>query len=675
MKLEYVPTICPYCGCGCGIYLVIKDGEIVGIEPWKEHPVSEGTNCIKGKSAYKFLYSQERLKTPLIKENGTFKETSWDEALALIAEKLGKAYPESVGILGSGKTTNEEGYLLQKFARIVIGTNNIEYCARLCHSATVAGLLPTVGSGVMQTSQLDIEHAECIFIAGANIKETFPMVTKRVLRAKQKGAKVIVIDPRKTATARYLADVFLQLKPGTDVMLLNAIMKIILNEELEDKNFIKLRSAGIDELKDFLSAMDLEKAIEITGVPLTMIREAALTYAKAGRSCILYDEGITQHTTGGDNVKSLANLALLTGNIGKPGAGVNSMRGQINGEGTGDMGCLNVFYPGFKRVGEESVKFFKEAWEVDNLPAKPGLPYTELLNRCKFLYIVGTNPLMAAPDTTNVKRNLEKADFIVVQDIFMTETAKRAHVVLPAATWVEREGTHTWMDRRIQKIDKVVDPPGQAKPDWWIICKLAEKMGRKDKFNFSSAGEIFKEIRSCVPQYRGITYERLKKAGGIHWPCPSEDQPGTPTMFMESFATPDAMGHFQVVDYNHPAELPDDEYPFILTTGRSIFHYHGGTMTRKTDILNNEMPQGFVQVNAKDAMKLGIRNNEMVTLKTRRGSIQAKASISEEVQTGLLFVPIHFAESCANVLTNPALDPSCKMPEFKVCAVRMEVRR
>ncbi len=675
MNLEYVPSICPYCGCGCGIYLVVKDGKIVGEEPWKEHPVNEGANCPKGKNAYKYLYSEERLTKPLIREDSRFKEASWEEALNLVADRFKGVAPESFGAIGSGKTTNEESYLLQKFARVVMGTNNIEYCARFCHSSTVAGLLPTVGSGVMQISQLDIEIADCIFIAGVNVKETFPLIARRVLRAKGKGATVIVMDPRKTATAEHLGNVHLQLKPGTDVALVNAMMCIILSEGIENRQFIQSRTAGVDELRNSLSAVDLRQAEEITGVPLEKIRKAAITYANAKRGCILFDEGITQHITGGDNVKVLANLALLTGHIGKPGTGVNPMRGQINGEGTGDMGCVNVFYPGFKPVSQESADFFKKAWGVENLPAQPGLTYMDILGKCKVIYAVGVNPAISAPDSKNTKKLLESLNFLVVQDIFMTETAQLAHVVLPSACWVEREGTHTWVDRRVQKVNKVIDPPGEARTDWRIICQVAERMGYKDKFDFASPADIFHEIRSCIPQYKGITYDRLKRAGGIQWPCPSEDHSGTPTMFVERFGTPDGLGHFQVVGYKPAAELPDSEYPYVLTTGRSMFHYHTGTMTRKTDTLNGEVPRGFVQVNPGDATKLGIKRNGTVTLTTRRGMIETNAKVTDEVPPGLVFVPFHFAESCANVLTNPALDPGCKMPEFKVCAVKLEVKR
>jgi len=676
MSIEYVPTICPYCSCGCGIYLVVKDGRIIGQEPWKEHPINEGANCPKGKNAYQYIYSQDRLKTPLVRKNGSLQESSWEEALDLVCSKLREATPESFGFIASCRNSNEDAYVMQKFTRLAMGTNNVEYCGRLCHSAAAAALIPAMGSGAMQTSQPEVELADCIFLAGVNLQETFPMIARRVFRAKARGAKIIYTDPRRTATARYLADIHLPLRSGTDVALINAMMSIILNEGLEDKEFISSRTAGFDEFRESLSKVDLNQAAEITGVPLEKIREAAITYARAERGCILYDQGMSQHYVGTDNVRTHANLALLCGHAGKPGSGINSMRGQINGEGSGDMGCLCVFYPGFKRVGEESAKFFQEAWGVSKLPTKPGFTYIEMLYNCPYLYVVGGDPMMAVPDVNNVKKALEKASFLVVQDIFLTETGKLAHVVLPAATWVEREGTHTWIDRRVQKIDKVVDPPGLAKPDWWIISQLAERMGYRDKFNFSSAGQIFEEIRSCVPQYEGITYERLKKTpGGIHWPCPSEDHPGTPTMFLQKFNTPDGLGHFQAVEYKPPAEVPDEEYPYFLTTGRSIFHYHTGAMTRRTPRLLDEVTRGFVEINSEDAAREGIKSKNMVTLETRRGRIEAEARVTDEVPPGLLFVPFHFPDSRANALTIPALDPSAKCAETKVCSARLETKQ
>jgi formate dehydrogenase alpha subunit len=675
MSIEYASTICPYCSCGCGINLIVKDGRIIGQEPWKEHPINEGANCPKGKNAYHFLYSEERLKKPLVKKNGKLEEASWDEALDLIATRLKKAAPGSVGLLASCKNTNEESYVIQKFARIVMGTNNVECCCRLCHSPSAAVLGPAVGSPVMQTSQPEIELADCIFLAGVNMKETFPLMARRVLRAKEKGARVICTDPRNTVTARYLADIHLQLKPGTDVALVNAMMSIILAEGLEDKGFIKSRTAGFDELRKLLSKVDLKKAAEITGVPLEKIKEAAVSYAKADRACILYDQGICEQAVGVDNVKAYANLALLTGNVGKPGTGVNSLRGNLNGEGTGDMGSLAVFYPGLVKVSEDVAKHFGELWGVEGLPAEPGLTYMEMLYNCPYLYLIGTDPMMVVPDANNLRKALQGTELLVVQDIFLTETAKLADVVLPAATWVEREGTHTYVDRRVQKINKAIDPVGEAKPDWWIVCQLAERMGYKDKFGFSSAGEIFEEVRECVPTYHGITYERLKEAGGIQWPCPTEDHPGTPTMYLEKFNTPDGLGHFQPAEFKPPPEMPDDDYPYVLTTGRSIFHFDGGSMTLRTPKLLNEISHGYVEVNSADAIKAGVKDGSVVTLTTRRGSIETEARVTDNVPPGVLFTTFHFPNAGGNTLTNPALVPGAKCAGTKLCAVKMEVKQ
>ncbi len=674
--VSYEKTICPYCSCGCGIYLVIEDGKIIGQEPQSDHPVNEGGNCPKGRNAYQFLYSEDRLKTPLIRKNGTLVESTWDEALDLIASKLKEAGKNEFGLLASGKNTNEDAYVLQKFTRVVMGTNNVEYCGRLCHSSTAAGLGPVVGSGVMPISQLDLESADCVFLAGINLKETFPLMARRVMRAKENGAKVIVVDPRRTVTARELGDIHLQLKIGTDVAVINALMKIILDEGLENKEFIESRTTGIDELRKYLSSLSLEELAETCEIPIGTLQEAARCFAKAKTGSVLYNQGVNQHTTGSDAIRALASLALIAGQYGRPGTGLSPTRGQINGEGTGDMGCLNVFYPGFQKVGTGAHEKFEKLWDVENLPAEPGLPYTKMIQQTKYMWIVGTNPMMAAPDVDNVREALKAKEFLVVQDIYLTETAELAHVVLPVATWVEREGIHAYVDRRVQKIEKLIEAPGSAKPDWWVVVEVAERMGYKEKFDFSSPREIFEEIRQVVPPYKGITYERLKEAlGGIQWPCPTEDHPGTSTFFTEKFNTPDGLGHLQVVEYRPPAELTDSEYPYFLTTGRTIFHYHTGTMSRRTPKLDSEVSYAQCQINPKDASSENIRNGQKVTLRTRRGSVEAEALISEQVPEGLVFLPFHFSESCANKITNPVLDPTCGMPEYKVCAVKLEVSK
>ncbi len=675
MDIKYVPAICPYCGCGCGIYLVVKDGRIVGVEPWKEHPVNEGANCPKGKNAFDFLYGDGRLTKPLVREDGAFKETSWEKALGLIAEKLEKADSNSVGFINSGKLTNEDLYMVQKFARCVTKTNNLDNASRFCHSTTVPALVSTVGSGVMSTSEINVEKADCIFLAGSNIKENYPLLARRVIRAKEKGATIIVTDPRRTVTARTLADVHLQLNPGTDAALINAMMKTVLDEGLEDKEFIEKRARGFEELKNYLTSLDMSDLERISGVSAQMVKKAARTYAEAETGCIIYNAGIAQHAEGIGNIQALADLALLTGNYCRPGTGVNPLRGHINGEGFGDMGPIPVFYPGFRPVNEETAKLFEGYWGVEDLPSIPGMTYMDMVEKCSVLYVAGANPMISAPDTNSVRKMLEGKELLVVQDIFMTETAELADVVLPAASWVEKDGTVTEVDRRVQRIGKAVDPPGEAKPDWKIICELANLMGMERKFSFNSPEEIFEEIRKTVPQYAGITYERLKKAGGIQWPCPKEDHPGTDTMFMERFATPDGLGHFQVVEYKQPAELPDEEYPYVFSNGRIIFHYHSGTMTRKAERLNNEINKAMVEINTEDAREKGIKAGDEIILKSRRGEIKAIAKPTDNIRKGMLFMPWHFSQSSPNVLTGPSAGPPSKMPEFKFCAVKMEVRQ
>ena len=593
----------------------------------------------------------------------------------MVAQNLQDADPGSVGFINSGKLTNEDLYVLQKFVRCALKTNHMDNCSRFCHSTTVPALVSTVGSGVMATAQTDIEKADCILIAGLNVKETYPLIARRVIRAKQRGARVIVLDPRRTVTARYLADIHLQLNPGTDVALVNAMMKSIVEEGLEDSEFIEKRTSGIKELRAFLAASDMGELAERAGVPIDTIREAARTYAQAETGCILYNAGVAQHASGIGNIRALADLALLTGNYGRPGTGVNPLRGHLNGEGFGDMGPLAVFYPGFKRVNEETAELFEGYWDVKGLPSKPGMSYMDMLEKCDVVYIIGANPMASAPNTNRVREMLASKKLLIVQDIFLTETAELADIVLPAAAWVEKEGTVTEVDRRVQRIYKAVDPPGDARPDWEIFGELAAIMETEGGFDYTCPEEIFEEIRRTVPQYGGITYNRLKNAGGIQWPCPSEDHPGTDTMFVERFATLDGLGHFQVVEVEEPLENTDQEYPYVFTTGRLIFHYHSGTMSRRTSRLHQEVPGGFVAINAQDAKEKGIRDGDQVKLESRRGEIQVIAKVTDDTKRGLLFMPWHFGESTPNLLTGPTAGPPSKMPELKFFAVKMEVVR
>ena len=679
MNIQYTPTTCPYCGCGCGFNLVSVDGKLAGVEPWKRNPVNEGKLCPKGNFSYEFVHREDRLTTPLIKQNGEFKEATWDEALDLVASKLNEIKgvdPEALAFLSSARCTNEENYLLQKLVRTVIGTHNIDHCARLCHGPTVAGLAQTFGSGAMTNHLKSIQFSDVIFIIGSNTLEQHPLMWRRVLQAKANGAKLIVADPRFTPSAKK-ADLYIPFKSGTDVALMNAMMNVIISEGLEDKEFIEKRTKNFEELKEVVKNYPPEKVAEITEASADLIREAARMYAKADNAGIIYSMGITQHTTGTDNVMSTSNLAMITGNIGRPGTGVNPLRGQNNVQGACDMGALPVVYPGYQKViDEEMAEKMTCAWGCSDLGCKPGLTVVEMMNAAhagdvKGMYIMGENPMVSDPDIQHVKEGLENLDFLVVQDIFLTETAELADVVLPATSWAEKDGTFTSTERRVQYIRKAVDAPGEARADWAILCDIAKKMG-SDLFNFNSPQEVFEEVRTVTPQYAGMNKERLDKPEALHWPCPDEQHPGTPILWAEKFATADGLGVLMPIEFIPAAELPDEEYPFTLTTGRMLFHWHTGSMTRRSETLDNEVPTGFVEINTEDAAELGIKNKEMVNVKTRRGEVAIKAKVTPDIMKGIIFIPFHFVECAANTLTQSfALDPAAKMPEFKVSAANV----
>lgn len=673
MSYYNVLTVCPYCGSGCTFYLQVLNGEIIGILPNKNHEISQGNLCIKGWFANEFVTHKDRLKKPLIKKDGKFVESSWEEALELIAKKLKSYSPEQLGCLSSAKVSNEENYLMQKFSRAVLKTNNVDHCARLCHASTVVGLNKSFGSGAMTNSIPEMENCQCMFVIGSNTTEQHPMVAKYMMRAKEKGAKLILADPRKVPWSKF-ADIHLQQRPGTDVALLNGMMNVILEEGLEDKQFISERTEDFEPFKEVVKKYNPEYVEKITGIPKDLIIESAKIYAKSKASAIFYSMGITQHTTGVNNVVSIANLAMLTGNIGKVGSGVNALRGQVNVQGSCDCGALPNVYSGYQVVTDEANrKKFQEAWHVDSLPDKVGLTVTELIGEAakgniKALYIMGENPMVSDPDIRHVKEGLENLEFLIVQDIFLTETAELADVVLPAASFAEKDGTYTTTDRRVQLARKAVDPLGEAKADWKIICELAKKMGSKE-FNYNSPSDIMDEIARLTPIYGGMSYERLSEKG-LQWPCPTKDHPGTPILHKEKFSR--GKGKFWAIEFKKPDELPDNEYPFILTTGRTIFHYHTGTMTRKVEILNREVPTGYVEINPKDAKKIAIVDGSKINVSTRRGTIEIEAKITERVKEGVVFIPFHFVECAANMLTNTALDPVAKIPELKVCSCRID---
>ena len=667
-----VTTVCPYCGVGCLLYLHVRDGRVVGVLPHPRGP-GEGRLCIKGWSAHEFIHHPDRLTKPLIRDGSGFREATWGEALDLVASKIKaskEAYgADSVAFLASAKATNEENYLMQKLARAAVGTNNIDHCARLCHSSTVTGMTRAFGSGAMTNSQEDLEEADAFLVIGSNTSEQHPLLARRIIRAVKRGAKLIVADPRDIPLTEYAA-IHLQHRPGTDIALLNAMMNVIIAEGLQDDAFIKTRTEGYEALREHVAKYTPEYAEEITHVPAGKIREAARIYGSADRAALLFSMGITQHITGVNNVLSTANLAMLTGNIGRPGTGVNPLRGQNNVQGACDVGALPDLLPGYQRAADpEARKRLGDAWGT-TMPSEPGLTLTEKVNsageKVKIMFIMGENPLMSDPDTNHVRKQFEKFDFLVVSELFLSETAAVADVVLPAVSYAEKDGTFTATDRRIQRIHKAIEPIGDAKPDWWILSQLSTRLGYP--MRYTGPSEIMDEITAISPIYRGVTYERLE-GDGLRWPVPSKEHPGTPILHVDKFSR--GLGRFHVVEHRPPAEEPDEEYPLLLTTGRVLFHWHTGTMTRRSPTLTDQLNEAFAEINERDAERLGIHFGDLIRVESRRGEITLRARVTGGIMEGVVFIPFHFAEAPANVLTNNAVDAESKIPEYKACAVRV----
>ncbi|MDI6720430.1 MAG: formate dehydrogenase subunit alpha [Methanomicrobiales archaeon] len=683
MDLKYVPTTCPYCGTGCSFNLVVKDNKVAGVAPFQRSPVNEGKVCPKGNYAHEFINSKDRLTTPLIKKDGKFVPASWDEAYDLIARKFKSYKPSELAVLASARVSNEDNYAMMKFARGVLKTPHIDHCARLCHASTVAGLAATFGSGAMTNSIGDIAQSKCVFIIGSNTFEQHPLIGRRVMQAKKNGAKLIYADPRLTPTGKQ-ADLFMQFVSGSDVAIFNGLMQEIIRNGWEDKEFIANRTKDYEKLKEVVMKPEysLENVSKISGIPVEDLKKATEWFAKAESACVFYSMGITQHTTGVDNVKSVANLQMLTGNLGKPGTGVNALRGQNNVQGACDMGCLPVVFSGYQKVIDPAAhKKFADAWGFPDgiAEGKNGYEVTVMMDvlvdkpgELKAMYIMGENPMISDPDLHHVEKALKNLEFLVVQDIFLTETAELADVVLPAACYAEKDGTQTSTERRVQRWRKAVEPPGEAKDDWQIISELAAKMGYAAQFPYKSAEEIFNEMAKLTPSYAGMTYARLSKPEALHWPCPSADHPGTPILHKDKFAHPDGLGVFFPIEFKPPAEVPDAQYPFVLTTGRCIWQWHTGTMTRRSESLEKEAPTGWIEINVEDARELGIKDGEAVKAITRRGEVKVPAKVTKDIKKGVMFMPFHYKECAANVLTNNALDPIAKIPEFKACAVRVE---
>lgn len=670
-------TVCPYCGVGCSFYLVSEAGRLIGVEPSTTHPVSRGSLCIKGWNAFAFVHHPDRLTTPLLRRDGVLQPASWDAALDQVVERLRAVQKrhgaDALMFSASAKATNEENYLLMKLARVVFGTNNIDHCARLCHSSTVTGLAETFGSGAMTNSIGDIDLADVILVIGSNTTEQHPLIGSRIMNAVRSGARLIVADNRRIRLAGQAA-LHVRHANGSDVALLNGIMHVIIAEGLADTGFIAARTENYAALAEAVADWTPERSAVATGLEPGQIVAAARLFAGAPRAMIFYSMGITQHSHGVDNVRCIAALAMLTGNVGRPGCGVNPLRGQNNVQGGCDMGALPDVYSGYQPVADPLVREkFARAWGVAALPDVPGLPLTRAMvaavaGQLQGMFIMGENPMLSDPDQAHARMALQQLELLVVQDIFLTETAALADIVLPAACYAEKEGTFTSTERRIQRLRKAVEPPGAARADGEIICDLAERAGYGG-MRYAGPSAVMDEIASLTPIYRGVSYERLDPHG-LQWPCPHRDHPGTAILHQERFSR--GSGHFSPVVHRPPQEIPDEQYPFVLTTGRTGFHWHTGSMTRRTHLLDREEPTSFIELHPDDAARMGIRTRDRLLVTSRRGQLQTEARVSAIVIPGVVFMPFHFAEGAANVLTNNVLDPESSIPEFKVCAVRVE---
>ena len=655
--------------------------------PWGEAPVNEGRVCIKGGAATEVVDHEDRLTEPLIKEDGEFREATWEEAYDLVVSEMRRIReehePDALGFFGSSKVMNEENYLLQKLARRY-GTNNVDNCTRMCHASTVWALRTSLGAGAMTNSMADLrDEADVLWIQGANPGEQHPIANSQYFRqAVLDGATVIQVDPHANKTTRSFKidetdrHMHLQLKPGTDIPLLNVVIKTVLENGWIDEEFIDERTEGFDHLKETLEDFDKEAAAEECGVPLSDIEAAAEKYATADNAAIFTGMGMSQHTCGVDNVQNEINLALITGNLGRPGTGVNPLRGQNNVQGTCDVGAMPNVLPGYQLVDDDEARRSVEAEWGFEVPPEPGLTNVEISheagNSVHGLYVMGENPVMSEPDGNRVEERLEQLEFMVVQDIFMTETAKLADVILPATSWAERGGTVTNTDRRVQLMRGVEKVHDNTKHDLDILMEVGSRLFSEAEFRFDGVEEVFEELRQVCPIDHGMTYD-LRGEDGIQWPCYEPGDEGDMFLYEDEFDTESGLGHIEGVSHQPPKETPDDEYPLVLTTARLEEHYNTGTMSRRSPTLNRQHPENFVDVHPNDAERYGIEDGEYVKLKSRRGEITLKAQVTEDIKEGVVWTTPHFAAASANRLTNDVLDERAKIPEYKAAAAEVEV--
>jgi formate dehydrogenase major subunit len=688
-----VASLCPYCGVGCQTTYEVREKRIVRVTG-RDGPSNHGRLCVKGRFGFDYVHHPQRLLVPLIRRDGVrkdpavtldpadpraaFREASWDEALDLAASKL-RALRDAHGGgalagFGSAKGSNEEAYLFQKLVRTGFGTNNVDHCTRLCHASSVAALMEGLNSGAVSNQVADVKYADVIFIIGANPTVNHPVAATFMKNAIERGAKLILADPRRTELAR-LATHMLQFRPDTDVALLNAMMHTIIEEGLTDERFIAERTKGFDEVRRVVQAYSPEAMEHVCGVPAAEIRAAARLYALSPRSMLFWGMGISQHVHGTDNARCLIALALMTGQIGRRGTGLHPLRGQNNVQGASDMGLIPMVYPDYQSVEDDAVRrSFEELWGARGLDRRKGLTVVEIMNAAKQkqirgMYIMGENPAMSDPDVNHARAALAALDCLVVQDLFLTETASFADVILPASAFPEKTGTFTNTDRRVQLGRQALDLPGDARQDLWIIQELARRIGLD--WSYDGPAGVWSEIRHAVPSCAGITWERLEREHAVTYPCRKEGDPGDEVIFIDRFPTADGLARFVPAEFRHGDEPPDDEYPHVLITGRLLEHWHTGSMTRRAGVLDALEPVPTASLRSEELQRLGVEEGELLTLETRRGSVRFLARLDDGVPKGSVFVPFCFVEAAANVLTNPALDPVGKIPEFKFCAVRI----
>ena len=687
-----VESVCPYCGVGCQLTYNIKDNRIIYVQG-KDGPANSSRLCVKGRYGFDYVHHKQRLTTPLIRKPGVpkhkdfvvdpdnwrevFRETSWEEALEFSAKGLrdirdtyGK---RALAGFGSAKGTNEEAYLFQKLVRTGFGSNNVDHCTRLCHASSVAALMEGINSGAVSNQVRDVANAEVIFVIGANPTVNHPVAATFIKNAAKAARTLIVADPRRGDLARP-ATYYLQFNPDTDVALLNAMLHVIVTEGLVDEQFVQSRTSGYDALAENVKKFSPEKMAPICGIPADTIREVARKYATSAASIILWGMGISQHVHGTDNARCLIALALSTGQIGKPGSGLHPLRGQNNVQGASDSGLIPMFYPDYQRVNTpEARQRFEKLWATE-LDPDPGLTVVEIMNAAKKheirgMYIMGENPAMSDPDVDHARAAMAALDHLVVQDIFLTETAYLADVILPATAWPEKVGTVTNTDRMVQLGRKAIEPPGDAREDFWLLNELGRRMGLP--WNYTHPRDVFNEMRTCMDSIAGITWDRLERESSVTYPCVNEGDPGDPVVFIDRFPTASGKAKLVPADLISAAERPDEQYPMVLITGRQLEHWHTGSMTRRASALDALEPEPVASVHPLDLADMDAAPGDIITIASRRGEISLYARMDDGTPRGTVFVPFCYYEAAANMLTNPVLDPFGKIPEFKYCAVRV----